>query len=147
MPAPPEPLQDEQPPQAQQAEMPIEIVPLALVAPSIVPMPEATSSTPPTTSEAPPIVPATSAPPPSESSISISSLEFRGPCHTLQTLSTTQGVLFHPSKLIAPSEEATLAEQTMPHEETTTVEDETPIQSTQETTVEPSSSHDPSTTT
>ena len=58
MPAPPEPLQDEQPPQAQQAEMPIEIIPLALAAPSIVPMPEATSSAPPTTSEAPPVVPA-----------------------------------------------------------------------------------------
>ncbi|RVW66389.1 hypothetical protein CK203_065700 [Vitis vinifera] len=126
--------QDEQPPQAQQAEMPIEIIPLALAAPSIVPMPEATSSAPPTTSEAPPVVPATSAPPPSESSITISSLEFRGPCHTLQTLShhSRYNIIWlfcpleHdmpcPSKLIAPSEEATPAEQAIPSEEATLAE-------------------------
>ena len=64
-----------------------------------------------------------------------------------------------PSELTAPSEEATPAEQaiqfeettpieqTMPHEETTTIEVDTPIQSTQETIVEPSSPHDPLTTT
>ena len=51
-----------------------------------------------------------------------------------------------PSKLTAPSEESTLAKKTMPHAETTTVEVETPIQSTEETTVEPSSPHDPPTT-
>ena len=52
-----------------------------------------------------------------------------------------------PSEPTGPSEEATPAEQTMPHEETTTAEVETPIQSTQETTVEPSSPHDPPTIT
>ena len=52
-----------------------------------------------------------------------------------------------PAEQAIPSEEATPVEQTMPHEETTTVEVETPIQSTQETTVEPSSPHDPPTTT
>ena len=52
-----------------------------------------------------------------------------------------------PSEPTAPSEEATPAEQTMPHEETTTAAVETPIQSTQETTIEPSSPHDPLTTT
>nr|CAN73644.1 hypothetical protein VITISV_007334 [Vitis vinifera] len=46
-----------------------------------------------------------------------------------------------------PSEETTPAEQTMPHEETTIAEVETPIQSTQETTTEPSSPHNPPTTT
>nr|CAN68700.1 hypothetical protein VITISV_026013 [Vitis vinifera] len=186
---------------AQQAEIPIEIIPLAPTTPSIVPMPEAISSASPTILEAPLIVPATSTPPPSESSITISTLEFRGPCHTLQTLSTTQGALFQqmtvirahqdqfiamqtqhttilsqiqqhlgilpppehempgPSEPTAPSEEATPAEQaipsekatpvkhTMPHQETTTAEVETPIQSTQETTTEPSSPHDPPTTT
>ncbi|RVW20141.1 hypothetical protein CK203_116795 [Vitis vinifera] len=125
---------------AQQAEMPIEIIPPTPAAPSIVLKPEATSSTPPTTPEAPPVVPTTSAPLPSESSITISSSEFRGLCHTLQTLSTTQ-------EPTAPSEEATPAEQTMPHEETTTAAVETPIQSTQETTTEPSSPHDHLTTT
>ncbi|RVW72136.1 hypothetical protein CK203_057979 [Vitis vinifera] len=48
-----------------------------------------------------------------------------------------------PSKPTNPSQEAPLAEQTVPHEETTTIEIETPIQSTQTTTVEPSSPHDP----
>ncbi|KAL6315784.1 hypothetical protein AAG906_008169 [Vitis piasezkii] len=196
MPAPPET------PQAQQAEIPTEIIPPAPTAPTTVPMPEATSSAPPTTLAAPPVVPATSTPLPSESSITISTSEFRGLCHTLQTLSTTQGALFqqmtviraHQDQLIAmqtqhtailsqmqhlgilpppkhdmpspskstapseeatptkqaipskeatpaeqaiPSEEATPAEQTMPHEETTIVE----------TTTEPSSPHDPPTTT
>ena len=52
-----------------------------------------------------------------------------------------------PSKPTGPSEEATPAEQTIPHEETTTTKVETPIQSTQETTAEPPSPHDPPTTT
>ena len=52
-----------------------------------------------------------------------------------------------PSEPTAPSEEATPAEKTMPHEETTTVEIKTPIQSTQETTSESSSPHDPLITT
>ena len=80
-------------------------------------------------------------------------------CHHLGILPPLEHDMPGPSELIAPSEEATpakqaipseeatLAEQTMPHEETTTVEDETPIQSTQETTKEPSSPYDPSTTT
>ncbi|RVW63633.1 hypothetical protein CK203_056928 [Vitis vinifera] len=101
--------------------------------------------------EAPPVVPATSAPPPSKSSITISTLEFRGLCHTLQTLSTTQNTTTFgysattehdmpgpseptapseeatPAEQAIPSQEATPAEQTMPHEETTTAEVETPI--------------------
>ena len=87
MPAPPEP------PQAQQVEIPTEIIPPAPTAPSTMPTPEATSFAPPSTPEAPPVIPATSVSPPSESSITISISEFRGLCHTLQTLSTTQGVL------------------------------------------------------
>ena len=189
MPAPPELPQDGQPPQAQQTEIPTEIIPSAPITPSTVPTPEATSSAPPTTPKAPPIIPATSTPPPSESSITTSTSEFRGLCHTLQTLSTTQSVLAQqmaiicacqdqliamqtqhtailsqiwqhlgippppehnipgPSESTTPSKEATPAEQTMPHEKTTTAEVETPIQSTQETTSEPSSPHDPPTTT
>ncbi|KAL6327913.1 hypothetical protein AAG906_027323 [Vitis piasezkii] len=115
---------------AQQAEIPTDIIPPAPAAPSIVPMPEATSSAPPTTPETPPVVPATSAPPPSESTITISTLAFRGLCHTLQTLTTTQshtailrqiqqhlGILLPPehdmsgpSKPTTPSQEATPAE-------------------------------------
>ncbi|XP_034694076.1 lysine-rich arabinogalactan protein 19-like [Vitis riparia] len=93
MPAPPKLPEDEQPPQAQQVEIPTEIIPPAPVAPSTMPTPEATSFAPPTMPQAPPVVPATSAPPPSKSFITISSSEFRGLCHTLQTLSTTQSVL------------------------------------------------------
>ena len=52
-----------------------------------------------------------------------------------------------PSEPTDPSQEAPLVEQTMPHEETPTIEIETPIQSTQTTTAEPSSPHDPPTTT
>ena len=52
-----------------------------------------------------------------------------------------------PLESTAPSEEATPVEQTMPHEETTTAKVETSIQSTQETTAEPSSLHDLPTTT
>ncbi|RVW98905.1 hypothetical protein CK203_033780 [Vitis vinifera] len=52
-----------------------------------------------------------------------------------------------PTEQAIPSEEATPIKQTMPHEETTTAEVETPIRSTQETTAEPSSPHDPPTTT
>ncbi|RVW56489.1 hypothetical protein CK203_072578 [Vitis vinifera] len=130
----------------------IEIIPLAPTTPSIVPMPEAISSASPTILEAPLIVPATSTPPPSESSITISTLEFRGPCHTLQTLSTTQEPTAPseeatPAEQAIPSEKATPVKHTMPHQETTTAEVETPIQSTQETTTEPSSPHDPPTTT
>ena len=52
-----------------------------------------------------------------------------------------------PSEPTAPSQEAILVEQTMPHEKTTTAKIETPIQSTQNTKVEPSSPHDPPTAT
>ncbi|RVW87065.1 hypothetical protein CK203_048373 [Vitis vinifera] len=160
MPTPLELPQDEQPPQAQQAEIPTKIIPLVPTTPSTVPMLKATSSAPPTTPETPPVVPATSAPLPSESTITISTLEFRGLCHTLQTLTTTQSIQQHlgilsppehdmlgPSEPTTPSQEVTPAEQTMPHEEATTVEIETPIQSTQTTIVEPLSPHDPPTTT
>ena len=52
-----------------------------------------------------------------------------------------------PSKPTNPSQEAPLAEQTVSHEETTIIEIETPIQSTQTTIVKPSSPHDPPATT
>ncbi|RVW72116.1 hypothetical protein CK203_057964 [Vitis vinifera] len=103
----------------------------------------ATSSTPPTTPGTPPVVPATSAPPPSKSSITISSSEFRGLCHTLQTLTATQSALAQAYRSISgrSSSRADCA-----HEETTTGEIETPIPSTQTSIAEPSSPHDPSTT-
>ncbi|RVW99773.1 hypothetical protein CK203_029204 [Vitis vinifera] len=97
---------------AQQAEIPTEIIPPAPTALSIVPTPEATSSALPTTPEAPPVVPTTSTPPPFESSITISSLEFKGLCHTLQTLSTTQGALFQQMAVIRARQYQLIATQT-----------------------------------
>ena len=52
-----------------------------------------------------------------------------------------------PSEPTDPSQDPSLAEQTMPHEDTTTEEIETPIPSTQISTAEPLSPHDPPTTT
>ena len=112
MPAPPELPQDEQPSQAQRAEIPTEIILPAPTTPSTVPMPEATSSAPPTTLEALPVVPATSAPPPFEYSITLCSLEFRGLCHTLQTLSTTQSVLAQQITVIRARQDQLIAMQT-----------------------------------
>ena len=55
--------------------------------------------------------------------------------------------MLDPSEPTDPSQDAPPAEQTVPHEETTTGEIETSIPSTQTSTTEPSSPHDPSTTT
>ena len=52
-----------------------------------------------------------------------------------------------PSEPTDPSQDPSLIEQVVPYEKTTIVEIKTSIQSTQTTTVEPSSSHDPHTTT
>ncbi|RVW58145.1 hypothetical protein CK203_116718 [Vitis vinifera] len=89
----PEEPQPEQPEKPQQAEIPTKIIAPAPVMPSIGHTPEVTSSIPPTTLGTPPIVPATSVPHPSESSIAISISEFKGLCHTLQTLTAIQSVL------------------------------------------------------
>ncbi|KAL6346202.1 hypothetical protein AAG906_027949 [Vitis piasezkii] len=94
--------------------------------------PEATSSAPPTTPGTPPVVPATSAPHPSESSITISISEFKGLCHTLQTLTTTQSILAHQMAVVHAHQDQLI---------------ETPIPSTQTSTAEPSSPQDPPTTT
>ena len=178
----PEIPQDEQP---QQAEIPTEIIAPALAMPSTGLTLEVTSSAPLTTTGTLPVVPAASAPHPSESSITISISEFRGLCHTLQTLTATQSILVQqmaailahqdqliatqtqhtailrqiqqhlgilsppehdmpgPSEFIDPSQDAPLAEQTVPPEKTTTGEIETLIPSTQTSTIEPSSPHDP----
>ena len=77
------------------------------------PTPEATSYAPPTTPKTPPVVPATSAPPPSESTITISALEFRGLCHTLQTLTTTQSVLAQQIAVIRAHQDQLIAMQTL----------------------------------
>ena len=85
----PEIPQPEHPEEPQSVQLPTDIRAPAPAVPSTTP--EATSSAPLTTPGTPP--PATSAPHPSKSSITISISEFRGLCHTLQTLTTTQSVL------------------------------------------------------
>ena len=57
--------------------------------PSTGSMPKVASSTPHVAPGTPPVVPAASKPHPSESSVAIPISEFRGLCHTLQTLNTT----------------------------------------------------------
>ncbi|RVW86077.1 hypothetical protein CK203_038037 [Vitis vinifera] len=95
--------------------------------PSTVPTPEATSSTPPTTPKTPPVVPATSAPPPSESTITISLQSSEAYVDT-----ATFGYLSPPEHdMPGPSEPTIhlrrlLQQSRLPHEETATIEIETP---------------------
>nr|CAN63868.1 hypothetical protein VITISV_009560 [Vitis vinifera] len=136
--------------------------------PSTGPMPDVAPSASPATPETLPVVPSTSEPPhPSESSVAISIFEFRGLCHTLQTLTTSQSILTQhmialratrsilspPKPSILPSlgrYSSTwgppLAEQTMPPEEQTIGEIEPSIPSIPTSTAEPSSPCDPPTT-
>ena len=61
-------------------------------------------------------------------------------------LSPLEHDMLGPSKPTDPSQDALLAEQTVPLEETTTGQIETPILSTQTSAAEPSSPHDHPTT-
>ena len=89
----PEIPQPEHPDEPRQVEIPTDIRVSAPIVPSTGPMPKATSSAPPATLGTPPVVPVASEPHPSESNIAISISEFRGLCHTLHTLTTTQSIL------------------------------------------------------
>nr|CAN64794.1 hypothetical protein VITISV_018311 [Vitis vinifera] len=184
----PEIPQPEHPEEPQSVEIHADMRAPAPTVPSTGPMHEVASSAPPTTLRTLPVIPAASEPPSSESGIAISISEFRGLCHTLQTLTATQSILTQqiaairahqdqliptqtqhtailrqiqqhlgilsplehdipiPSEPTDPSQDPSLAEQTMPLEETTTREIEASIPSTQTSTTEPSSPHDPPTT-
>ena len=78
----PEIAQPEDPQQAQQVEIPIDIRAPVPTVPSTRPMPEVASSAPPATPGTPPVVPPYE-PHPSESSVAISISEFRVLCHIL----------------------------------------------------------------
>ena len=145
--APPKPLQTEHaqstPVPTEQGELLIETIPP-------VPMPEAVSAAPPMTPTVPSVAPTTSKP-----SITISALKFRGLVPTLQTLSTTHTALFqqmakmrsqqnqqtailrqiqqHLGLLLPPqpnlptsSKPLATAKDTIPAEDTTTVEVQIP---------------------
>ena len=76
--------QPERPDEPQPVELLVDMRAPTPVVPSTGPMPEVAPSDPPTAPGTPPVAPATSeSPHPSESSIAISSSEFRGLCHTL----------------------------------------------------------------
>ena len=80
--------------------------------PSTGPTPKVGSSAPPVTPETPPIVPTASESHPFESSIAISISEFRGLCHTLQTLTATQSVLAQQMTAIRAHQDQLIATQT-----------------------------------
>ncbi|RVW23672.1 hypothetical protein CK203_093982 [Vitis vinifera] len=77
----------EQPEEPQLVEIPANITK---------PIPEVAPFAPPATPQTPHVIPATSEPsPPSKPRIAISIFKYRGLCHTLQTLTTSQSILTH----------------------------------------------------
>ncbi|KAL6348218.1 hypothetical protein AAG906_003084 [Vitis piasezkii] len=84
----------EHPEEPQPIEILVDMRAPAPAVPSTGPMLEVAPSAPPATPGTPPVIPSTSEPPPlSESRIAISISEFRGLCHTLQTLTVTESIL------------------------------------------------------
>nr|CAN76901.1 hypothetical protein VITISV_032652 [Vitis vinifera] len=84
----------EHPEEPQPVEMPTDMRAPALAVPSTEPIPEVAPSAPPATLGTPPVILSTSEPSPlPESRIAISISEFRGLCHTLQALTTSQSIL------------------------------------------------------
>ncbi|KAL6312868.1 hypothetical protein AAG906_041040 [Vitis piasezkii] len=161
----PEIPRPEHPKEPQPVEIPADMRAPALVVPSTGPMPKVAPSAPPATLGTPPVIPSTSEhPPPSVPRIAISISKFRGLCHTLHTLTTSQSILTQqiqqhlgilpsleqaipiPSEPTNPSQGPPLAKQTMPPEEPITGDIEASIPSIPTSTAEPSSPHDPPTT-
>ena len=90
----PETPHPEHPEEPQLIEIPVDMRAPAPTVPSTGPMPEVAPSAPPAVLGTPPVIPSTSEPPPpSESRIAISIFEFKGLCHTLQTLTATKSSL------------------------------------------------------
>ena len=149
--APPVPPQTEQ---AQSTLVPIEQGELPKETIPPVPMPEAISAAPPMTCIVPPVVPTTFEP-----FITIFTLEFRGIVHTLRTLTTTHTALFQQitilcqikqhlgllpppqPDLLESSEPLAPDEDTIPLEDTTTIEVHIPPP--QEATTDAIASDDP----
>ena len=81
----PEHLEEPQP-----VEIPVDMRAPAPTVPSTGPMPEVAPSAPPAKPGSLPVIPSTlETPPPSKPRIAISISEYRGLCHTLQTLTTS----------------------------------------------------------
>ncbi|XP_034707019.1 proline-rich receptor-like protein kinase PERK2 [Vitis riparia] len=103
----------ERPEEPQPVEIPADMRAPAPTVPSTGPIPEVAPSAPPATPGTPPVIPSTSEPPPSsESRIAISISEFRGLCHTLQTLTTSQSILTQEMIALRAHQEQIIATQT-----------------------------------
>ena len=77
------------------------------------PIPEVAPSASPATPQTPPVIPTTTEPPSSsEPRIAISMSEYRGLCHTLQTLTTSQSILTQEMTTLRAHQEQILATQT-----------------------------------
>ncbi|RVX18530.1 hypothetical protein CK203_006312 [Vitis vinifera] len=128
--------------------------------PQLVEIPEVAPSAPPTTPQTPPVIPSISEPPPSSKPrIAISISEYRGICHILQALTTSQSILTqqiqhhmgmlsapeHPIPILSeptrPSQASPFVEQTMPSEEPTIGEAEASTPSIPSSAADPSFSH------
>ena len=83
-----------QPKEPQPIEIPVDIIAPAPAVASTEPIPKVAPSAPQATPWTPPVIPPISEPSPSyEPRIAISISEYRGLCHTLQTLTTSQSIL------------------------------------------------------
>ncbi|KAL6318478.1 hypothetical protein AAG906_041250 [Vitis piasezkii] len=166
----------EHPKEPQPVEIPVDMRAPAPAVPSLEPIPKVAPSTPLATPGTPSVIPSTSEPSPLfESRIAISISEFRGLCHTLQALTTSQSILTRQMTALCAHHEHIIATQTQhttilrpiqhhlgilstpehaipipseapPLTEPTTGETEASIPSIPTSTTEPSSSHDPPTT-
>ncbi|RVW57740.1 hypothetical protein CK203_117459 [Vitis vinifera] len=142
----------EQREEAQLIEIPVDMRAPAPRVSSIWHIPEVTPSTPPATPGTPPVIPSKSeSSPPPESRISISISEFRGLCHTLQTLTTSQSILTQQMAALCAYQEQIIATQThhtaiLRQIQHHLGEIEASIPSIPTSTVESSSPHDPPTT-
>ena len=106
----PDPKQPEEP---QPVEILADMRAPAPTVPSIEPILEVTPSAPPATPKTPPVIPSTLEPSlPPETRIAISISEFRGLCHTLQTLTTSQSILTQQMTALCAHQEQIIATQT-----------------------------------
>ncbi|RVW44175.1 hypothetical protein CK203_089411 [Vitis vinifera] len=126
------------PSQTEHGKLPTKTIPPTPASPTsapLVPMLEATFVAFPMTSTIPPVAPTTSEP-----SITISLSEFHGLIHTFQTLTTTHAALF---QQMAEMQPLAPTEETIPTEDTTTIEVQIPPP--QEATIYAIASYEPQT--
>ncbi|KAL6335802.1 hypothetical protein AAG906_039565 [Vitis piasezkii] len=103
----------EQPEEPQPVQIPADMRAPAPAMPSTEPILEVAPSTPPATPQTPPVIPSISEPPPSsEPRIVISISEYRGLCHTLQALTTSQSILTQQMTALRAHQEQIIATQT-----------------------------------